>query len=185
MSHFGNWQVALRQMGHLKKNISILMRPVDNPAVQASLQMGVESKSIQFINPEGYLGGVLEIMDALSKGAIVCIMGDRSYGFDTTQVSFLGHKAYFPYGAFSVAAAAECPVIPLLSYKISEKDYTVDISNIWYPSCVKGANKKEQLKPWVDRYVKLLEAFIEKHPYDCFLFHNVWVENKGVRNDHG
>jgi len=179
-SHVGNWQVALRQIGHLKKNICIVMRPEDNAAVQKSLKLGNEERPVKVINPEGHLGGVLEMIQALEEGSVVCIMGDRAYGFDTVEVPFLGHPANFPYGAFSVAAAAGCPIIPFLTYKISERKYVVDVSHIWHPIYIEAEKKKDQLKKWVEIYVKLLEKFVGAHPYECFLFHDVWAEAKGV-----
>ena len=182
-SHVGNWQVALRQMGHLKKEICLVMRPEDNAAVRESLQMGVAAKPVTCINPDGHLGGVFEMMQALNEGKLVCIMGDRSYGFDTVEVSFLGKPAYFPYGAFLIAAAAQCPVIPFLTHKTSEREYTVSLAKVWRPSYQKGRERKQQLQQWVGDYAKLLEHYVEKHPYDCFLFHNVWTQDKGVLND--
>ncbi len=174
-SHVGNWQVALRQTEHLKKDICIVMLPEDNPAVREFLKIGEqETKPVEVIDPEGYFGGVIEMMQALKKGKLVCIMGDRGYGFDTLEVLFLGTPAYFPYGAFYVAAAAGSPVVALLTHKISKRKYMVDISNIWYPSYNSEKNKKEQLAKWVKEYVNVLEAFTEKHPYECFLHHDVW-----------
>ena len=183
-SHVGNWQVALRQLGgHLKKNISIVMRPEDNPAVHSSLKIGMEAQTVKMLNPESYLGGVLEMMQALHDGDVVCIMGDRGYGFDTVEVPFLGRSARFPYGAFLIAAATGCPVIPLFTYKISEREYVADVSHLWSPRYSRMENKKAQLAKWVGNYVQLLEAFVEKHPYECFLFHHVWIEDKGVLNE--
>lgn len=181
-SHIGNWQVTLRQMGHLKKEISIVIRPEDNPALQDSLKLGIEAKPVKIINPEGYLGGVLEMMQDLEAGRIVCIMGDRGYGFDTLKVPFLGGQAAFPYGGFSVAAATASAVIPFFTHKISEREYIADVSNIWYPVYEKGKKKEEQLAHWVGRYAALLEAFVLEHPYDCFLFHNVWNHDKGEKS---
>lgn len=179
-SHVGNWQVALMQMGHLKKRISIVMRPEDNPAVRESLGVGThDAKPVRVIDPQGHLGGVLEIMEALNEGDLVCMMGDRSYGFDTVEVPFLGHPAYFPYGPFAVAAATGSPVVALLTHKIAERKYIADMSNMWRPNYVKGASKKEQLRTWVGEYVALLGSFVNKHPYDCFLFYDVWSSNKG------
>ena len=113
---------------------------------------------------------------------MVCIMGDRSYGFETVEAPFLGQTAYFPYGAFLIAAATECPVVSLLTYKTSERDYIVDLSNVWNPVYVQGRDRKDQLKQWVGEYTKVLETFAFNHPYECFLFHNVWSQDKGVLN---
>lgn len=179
-SHMGNWQVALMQMGHLRKEIAIVMRPEDNPAVRESLGVGrYDAKAVKVIDPQGYLGGVLEIIEALNNGNIVCMMGDRSYGFETVEVPFLGKPAYFPRGPFLVAAATSSPVVALLTHKISERKYIADMSNMWRPVYVKGEVKKDQLRRWVQEYVTLLESFVDKHPYDCFLFYDVWSLNKG------
>ena len=178
-SHAGNWQVALRQIGRLKKDVCIVARTEDNPAIKASVLIGgQEAKPVETIDPESYLGGVIEMMQTLRKGKLLCIMGDRSYGFDTLQVSFLGAPAYFPYGAFYVAAATGSPVVALLTHKTTQKKYIVDISNIWYPVFESGKNKKDQLKMWVEKYANLLETFAGKHPYECFLLQDVWSKEK-------
>jgi predicted LPLAT superfamily acyltransferase len=57
----------------------------------------------------------------------------------------------------------------------------VDISNIWYPTYNSEKNKKEQLAKWVKEYVNVLEAFTEKHPYECFLHHDVWSQKRGFK----
>jgi predicted LPLAT superfamily acyltransferase len=179
-SHIGNWQVALMHMGHLRKDITIVMRPEDNPAVRECLRLGShEAKPVKMIDPQGHLGGALEIVQALNEGNIVCMMGDRSYGFDTLEVPFLGQPAYFPYGAFAVAAATESPVVALLTHKVSEREYIADVSNMWRPIYEDGQSKKEQLRGWLKNYIALLESFVEEHPYECFLFHNVWGSSKG------
>lgn len=182
-SHAGNWQVALKQMGHLKKEIVLVMRPEDNAAVGRFLQMGTEGKPVSFINPEGHLGGVLEMMQALHEGKLLCIMGDRAYSAETVEVEFLRRKAFFPYGAFLIAAAAKCPVIPFLTHKTSDREYEVSLARVWHPSYEKGKERKEQLAKWVQDYARLLEEYVKKNPYDCFLFHNVWHQDKGVLND--
>lgn len=182
-SHAGNWQVALKHMSHLSKEICLVMRPEDNAALQSSLQMAVHGKPVTCIDPQGHLGGVLEMIQALQEGKMVCMMGDRSYGFDTVEVPFLGKTAYFPYGAFFVAAAAKCPVIPFLTHKTSEREYAVSVEKVWRPVYEKGRPRKEQLQQWVAEYAALLDDYAENHPYDCFLFHNVWVQEKGAGND--
>ena len=74
-------------------------------------------------------------------------------------------------------------LLQLLTHKISKKKYIADISNIWYPEYNSEKNKKEQLKKWVKEYVNLLETFTKKHPYECFLHHDVWSKKKGVLNE--
>jgi lauroyl/myristoyl acyltransferase len=68
-------------LGHLRKDVSKVMRPEDNPAVRECLRLGShEAKPVKMIDPQQHLGGALEIVQALNEGNIVCMMGDRSYG---------------------------------------------------------------------------------------------------------
>ena len=178
MAHVGNWQVVMTTLKELNKTVYLLMRLEDNEALQNSLSLSSEQKHIKIISPEGYLGGVLEIMNVLKEGHVVAMMGDREYGFNAIGVTFLGNKARFPYSAFTIAAAAECPVITLFSTKMSDYEYSVDVARVMHPSFEKGRDRHGQLKDWVQEFAISLQEYINKHPYQCFLFHDVWKERR-------
>jgi predicted LPLAT superfamily acyltransferase len=173
-SHFGNWQIALTSLNKLGKRVYLLMREEENPAVRNSLNVGNEKGDIRIISPERAFGGVIEIMNVLRRGHVVSIMGDRSYGAKAFKIDFLGEKALFPFSAFAIAAAAECPVVILLAAKDSAYGYSVDVTNILVPCCKSSRKRNEQLMPWVQEYANILEKFIQKYPYQCFLFHDIW-----------
>ncbi len=174
-AHFGNWQGVMTQLQILNKDVYLLMHREENPAVDSSLRVTRDEGNIRIISPEEeYLGGVIQIMNVLREGEIVSIMGDRDYGSDSIEVEFLGEKAYFPYSAFSFAAAAGCPLIVLLSAKVSAHRYVVDASNVFYPTYEGKRGKRQQLQRWVQQFVMVLETYTEQYPYQCFLFHDVW-----------
>jgi len=175
-SHFGNWQIALTTLNKLDRRVYLLMRREDNPAVHDSLNVGREEGNIRIISPDQDFGGVIEMMNVLKMGNVVSIMGDRRYGSKASRIRFLGDYAYFPFSAFAIAAAAECPVVILLAAKVSDYEYTVDVSGIIYPLCRSGKKKNEQLAPWVQEYADILEKFTDKYPYQCFLFHDIWKD---------
>jgi predicted LPLAT superfamily acyltransferase len=179
-SHVGNWQVAMTALKELGKPVHLVMMPGANPAVGNKLYPRCEGGNVSIISPQQYLGGVVEIANALKKGHVVSIMGDRSYGVRALEVSFLGDKAWFPYSAFSLAASAECPVVVLKATKTSTYRYLVDMTNVLYPRYQRRKNKVSQLQPWVQEYVSLLESFVEEHPYQCFLFRDVWKKESDV-----
>lgn len=173
-AHFGNWQVALTTLKKLRRTVHLVMRPEDNSAVKNSLHISKEDDFIRIISPEEELDGVVQIMRALKKGDIVSIMGDRKYNFPALGVSFLSEKAYFPYGAFAVAAAAECPVVVLLSSRLGYKKYLVDVRDVLHPRYSGTVGKKEQLRVFVQKFAAVLEAHTKCHPYQCFLFYDIW-----------
>jgi len=173
-AHVGNWQVALTTLKNLNRLVHLVMRPEDNPAVERSLHISKEGDFIRIISPEAELDGIVQIMNALKKGDVVSIMGDRKYNFQALDVFFLGDTAYFPYGAFAIAAAANCPIVVLLSAKLAYKKYLVDVSNVLYPRYNGVAGKQEQLRSFVQQFATALDTYTERYPYQCFLFHDIW-----------
>jgi len=173
--HVGNWQTSMSLLENLDKKLYIVMRPEDNPALVDFLKISHGSK-INIISPEQEMGGAIEIVNALSQGGLVFMMGDRKYDFNTTEAVFLGDKAKFPQGAFRIAAAAGCPIIVWFSNKTSERMYNVRVKGVLNPCYRKGKEKGTQIKEWAQEFASLLEAYTKEHPYQCFLFHNVWGE---------
>jgi len=175
-SHQGNWQMAMTALGEMGKAVHLVMLPDENPALQEKLHPGQRDGKVGIISPRQYLGGVLEIMEALRKGHVVSMMGDRSYGARAGEGSVLGRKARFPYSAFSLAASAGCPVVVLQAAKVSTHRYVVDLSNVLYPGYRGRKDRAGQLQPWVQEYVSLMESFVGDYPYQCFLFRDAWKD---------
>lgn len=174
-SHVGNWQIAIPAFAQVNKKVYFVMRPEDNLAVANSLGIDRESSQIRLISPEGDFGGAIEITNAIGEGAIVAMTGDRRYSFDSVRVPFfLGAPAFFPYGAFHIAAACKVPIVILLSAKTGPRQYTVSISHLICPVYKEGRPKKDQIADWVQQYAAVLEEFLLKYPYQCFIFNDVW-----------
>ena len=176
-AHVGNWQIALTTLKKMAKPVYLVMRPEDNLAVKESLNIDGQDSFIKIISPEGFLGGVVESMQVLKEGNIVSIMGDRKYGFEALEVSFLKETAYFPFGAFSLAASSNCPIVVLLSAKLPQNKYIVDVSHILYPRYNSNQNKREQLKIYVQEFADILNEYVTTYPDQCFLFHDVWSKD--------
>ncbi len=181
-AHVGNWQIALTTLKKLNKPVYLVMRPEDNAAVKESLNIDAQDSFIKIISPDGFLGGVVEAMQVLKTGGIVSIMGDRKYGFEALEISFLKNKAYFPFGAFSLAASSNCPIVVLLSAKLAKNKYRVDVSHIIYPRYNSNKDKRQQLKAYVQEFADILDDYVATYPYQCFLFHDVWA-NEITTND--
>ena len=173
-SHQGNWQVAMTALRNMGKPVHLVMNPIEQAAVQSSFYPDQNGEMVKIISPQGYLGGVVEIMSALRRGDVVSIMGDRTYGAKALDVTFFGEAAWFPYSAFSLAASVHCPVVVLRATKVSAYRYLIDVSNVMFPRFQGRRNKAEQLRPWVQQYASLLESFASEHPYQSFLFRDVW-----------
>ena len=176
MAHLGNWQVIMTALRQFNRKVYLLMRPEDNRAVAESLNIDGGGGNISVISAEDPLGSIVAVMEAIKSGGIVSIMGDRSYDFTSVDVTFLGDPAKFSCGAFHIAALAGCPVVMLTSAKTSHRSYLVNIAGVFHPAYQRGTDKKQQLRAWVQSFANLMDQYVARHPYQCFLFYDIWRE---------
>jgi predicted LPLAT superfamily acyltransferase len=173
-AHVGSWQVAMNFLKRLNRTVYLLMRPEDNVVIKDSLGIRSEQENIRIIFSDNFLSGVIEAVQALKQGNIVSIMGDRGYGSRSVEVSFLGGTVQLPHGAFSIAAAVQCPLIVLLSAKISATQYSVDTSHVLYPRYSSRTKKDAEIKGYVQKFAYILEEYTERYPFQWFVFHDIW-----------
>lgn len=174
-AHVGSWQVAMSSLKKFDRHVHVMMRPEDNEAVKSAMNLDSGSERVNVILTSGALGGVVEAMKAIDAGDIVTIMGDRPYNFPAVEASFLGGNVRFPYGAFTLAAAAGCPVVVLLSAKVDTKRYVVDVSNIISPPSGGRGRRNAEIESAVQRYAAILQEYAEKYPFQWFVFRNIWT----------
>lgn len=176
-AHVGNWQIAMTALRRFGKTVYLMMRPEDNEAVKKALNIDSEEDTIKIIFTNDALGGVIEALKAVKQGYLVSIMGDRAYGFSAVAASFLGGNVQFPYGAFSIAAAVQCPVVVLLSAKVGVKKYLVDVSHIIPAPAGKRGNKDEEMKSAIQEFARVLEEYVHDYPFQWFVFRDIWKSN--------
>ena len=176
-AHVGNWQVTMTVLKRLEKTVYLLMSPEENIAVKKTLSVDSDKEKLRIISSGNFLGGVIEIMKVINEGSLVSIMGDRSDGYPSAEAYFLGEKADFPYGAFSIAAAAQCPVVVLLSAKVSTRKYVADVSHVIFPRYSSRNKKHEEISAWVQEFAGILEGYAEKYPFQWFVFRDLWKKN--------
>ncbi|MFA6714723.1 MAG: lysophospholipid acyltransferase family protein [Victivallales bacterium] len=176
-SHFGNWQTAMTNLQNdLGRPISFLMQPEQNEAVLEALRHNPTQGRLQVISTDSEMGGMLEVMEAVRAGHVVCIMADRAMNDRTSEVRFLGEKAHFPYTAFFMAAKLNCPVIPLFVARKGKRRDALKVSfgKLIFPVLSGEKNAAEIMSPYVGEYARELENKAKLYPFQCFLFQDVW-----------
>ncbi len=184
LAHVGNWQLALTALRNMGRPVCLLMRPEDSPAVSDYLRVSSTGTEVRLVDPQSPFGGVIELLRYVSEGWIVCMMGDRGYHFPATPVRFLDGEARFPYGAFRIAAAAGCPVLFLFAWRAGHRRYVIEAPLVCRPAYRQGADRNQQLQDWTQAFATALEGFALAHPYQVFLFQDVWTPTSTL-DDHG
>jgi predicted LPLAT superfamily acyltransferase len=177
-AHVGNWQVAMTALRKLDRTVYLMMRPEDNAAVKEALNIDSAEDKIRILYTDGSLGGVVEALKAISTGGIISIMGDRTYGYASVEASLLGGNVRFPYGVFSLATAAQCPVAVLLSAKTGKNKYIADVSRVIEPPAGIRGNKDAEIAACVQEFARILEEYADRYPYQWFVFRDMWQGNQ-------
>lgn len=177
-AHVGNWQVAMTSLGKLDRDVYLMMRPEDNVAVKEALNIDSEKETVRIIYTDGAMGGVIEALKAINRGDIVSIMGDRTYGYASMEASLLGGSVRFPYGVFSLAAAAQCPVVVLLSAKVGVKKHITDVTQVIKPPAGRQGGKDAGINACVQEFARILEEYAVRYPYQWFVFRDMWKGNE-------
>ena len=181
-SHVGNWQAVMVALKKLKKRVYLLMRAEDNEAVRKALNVDQGHDNVHIITTDEHLGGVVKMMQVLSEGQIVSVMGDRSYQSDQAEVVLLGEKAYLPYSAFRIAAGARCPVAVLFSAKVDSLSYEIEIAKAIKPQMSRRGTITERWGPAVQEYASALEDYINRYPFQYYVFEDIW-ERSNAKNE--
>jgi predicted LPLAT superfamily acyltransferase len=174
-AHVGNWQVAMTALQKFGRDVCLLMRPEDNAAVKEALNVDSGGERIEVISTDDGLGGVLAALQALAAGKLISIMGDRPYGFSATPTAFLGGTVRFPHGAFTIAAAARCPVVVLLSAKTGPRRYLVDVSHVLPAPAGGRGGRDAAVSAAVGEFARVLEGYVAAYPYQWFVFRDIWA----------
>ncbi len=97
-AHVGCWQLAMSSLSALKTQVSLLIHREEGDLDRHFFEHGGDGAPYRIVDPAGYLGGTLEMLQVLKHGEILCIMGDRVMGGEsgTVSVDFLGNRSICP-----------------------------------------------------------------------------------------
>jgi predicted LPLAT superfamily acyltransferase len=175
MSHVGSWQVALSALHFLKIPVNMIIHREEGDIDRHYFEHQSMEWPYRIIDPEGFLGGTLEMMEVLKRGEALCIMGDRVLGNlkNTLSVRFLGENALFPFSAMKIASTSGAPVVVLFPYKSGATGYGLNLARVI--RVPEGLGRSgEHFLPYVEGYVQALENFTKEYPFQFFNFYDMW-----------
>lgn len=175
MSHVGCWQVVMSALATLGRPVNLLMLQDAQDIDKHYFEHGSGRAPFNIISPEQFLGGTLEMLNALKNNEILCIMGDRVFKHKELAVSvdFLDSPVLFPASAYKLASIAQKPVVVLYSQKTGPDSYTLSIPEIMYIPGKLG-KKADNYLPYARQFVASLEAYTQQYPYQFFNFYDMW-----------
>ena len=179
-AHVGCWQLAMSTLSVLDTKVNLLMHREEGDIDRQFFEHGEGEAPYHIIDPAGYLGGSLEMLQVLKHGELLCIMGDRVMGGEggTVSIDFLGDPVEFPFSPYKLASATGAPVAVIFPYRSEEGEYALELATVIRVPEHLG-RKAAAYAPYATEFAKSLERFVAKHPYQFFNFFDMWGKPKG------
>jgi predicted LPLAT superfamily acyltransferase len=171
-SHVGNYEIAGYTLTEEKKPLNALVFYGEKASVMNNRTRLFTGKNIKMIPIRPDMGHLFEIEQALQNGEIVSIPADRILGSQKKlQIPFLGKKADFPYGPFSIATMRGLNVLAVHVIKKNSQTYKIIVTPLQYN---REASRQEQIKKLAGKYVAELERLVRLYPTQWYNFHEFW-----------
>ncbi|WP_428898330.1 Lauroyl/myristoyl acyltransferase [Parelusimicrobium proximum] len=173
-AHAGCWQSAMSTFDFMAGEKYVVYKRSKEDVDKQAHEHGGTKQTVNFIDPAGYAGGGLEIIEAIEKNGIICTMGDREFGSGKTMIRlpFLGSDISIPGAVYRIAGSYGTPVIIVFFPFAGAGRFDSLIADHFIIED-KGPDVSAY-KPDAGRFINALETFCEKYPYQFFNFYDMW-----------
>ena len=172
-SHVGNSEMAAYTMATPDKKMNIIAYGGESPVVMENRAKVLAENNIGMIvvQPDS-MDHIFCINDALQRGEVLAIAGDRKMGDNTINCHVLGADAKLPAGPFELCVTLRCPVVLTFVIKESKKTYHTytELLQVDY-----SLPRHERAHNLAQQYASRIEQMALEHPYQWFNFFDFWA----------
>ena len=171
-AHIGNYEIAGYTLVAESKRFNALVYAGEKASVMQNRDKMFAGTNIGMIAIQPDMSHLFEIDKALANGETVSMPADRINGSPKNiEYDFLGAKAKFPLGPFSVATMRSLDVLAVNVMKTSLRNYKIYVTPLSYD---KTATRKEQIRLLSLSYVAELEKRVRQYPTQWYNYYEFW-----------
>ena len=172
-SHIGNYEIAGYSLVAKGKRFNALVFGGEKESVMKNRNKLFEENNIRMIPMMSDMSHLFVIDQALNNGEILSMPADRVFGSQKSfEIDFFGAKARFPQGPFIIAAMKDVPILFVSVMKIGAKQYHISVKKI---DETDQGDTKVRAKYLAEKYVKLFENTVRKHPTQWYNYFDFWA----------
>ena len=176
-AHLGNYDLGSMIPAQTKgRRVHLVREPESDAQVQASLQEVLagfrQTEYSMHIQTDDPLQG-LELLDALRRGEIVAMQGDRPRtGARSIDATLFGRPFPLPPGPAALARIADVPLLPVFVLREGRRRYRV----VFRPPirARRTDNRAADLEVTMRQVAADVEWAIRRAPYQWFCFKRLW-----------
>jgi len=170
-AHMGNPEVGAIALGkHVEKVHVLYWRDRFAKAEEFRAKMR-KLGNVQGIPVDASPLSVVPALRVLRSGGLLACHGDRDFNDQGWPVEFFGAPAKFPPGPFMLAARGRALVLPAFFLVDAQRKFRVFYEE---PFELPEDTSEAALRPFLERWVRMLEARIREHPHQWYCFYPFW-----------
>jgi len=175
-AHIGNWEMAGKKSDRIKKTMSLVMLDAEHERIKHYLDSVMKERNFRIIPLKDDLSHLITIRQALDRGELIAIHGDRFMeGMKTLTAKFLGRDARFPEGPFYLALRMNAPISFAFAMKEGSSHYHFYATPPKIYKIPEGKRiSREHLIPVLHDYIQALENMLKKYPEQWFNYYDFW-----------
>jgi KDO2-lipid IV(A) lauroyltransferase len=176
-AHLGLYEVGSMMPASVEaRHVHLVREPEVDPRVQAYIReavAAVQGPHYTMHFQDGDLRVAMALLEALQRGELVAIQGDRPRaGGRTVQTELFGRPFAVPAGPAALARMAGSPLLPVFAIREGRRRFRV----VFCPPIrvAHGPNREADVAEAASRFAADIEAAIRRAPHQWFVFRELW-----------
>lgn len=175
-AHMGNWEVgSMLPAARDRRRIHVVREAEIDPKAQQFVEGLIRKCSGELYTThfaeDPQLG--MDLLDALRRGEVVALQGDRPRaGGKTVEASLFGHPYPLPVGPAALARAAGVPIVPVFVFREGRLRYRCVIRPAIHVA--HSTDRGRDVREATARLAAELETAIRREPHQWFCFRRLW-----------
>ncbi len=174
-SHLGSFEL-LRSLADKEEGVVFhaLMHEANAEKV-SSVLTALNPEIKDTVIPVGRSDTLFQVQAAMERGEVVGILGDRVALDDKiVECDFFGESCKFPAGPLLVGGLLGVPVIMFFGVYLGGRRYEIHFEVLSDGFTLNRITRMEQVQAMTQHYVKRLEYYCRRYPYNWFNFYDFW-----------
>ena len=178
-AHLGSWEVgSMLPASRDRRRIHVVREAETDPRAQRFIEGLIRSRAGDLYTThfadDPQLG--IGLLDALRRGEIVALQGDRPRaGGRTAEVTLFGQPFHLPIGPAALARAAGVPLVPVFVFREGRLSYRSEVRPPLHVA--QSSDRRRDLADALAQFAVELESAIRRHPHQWFCFRSLWQAN--------
>jgi lauroyl/myristoyl acyltransferase len=177
-AHMGNYDLGAALFAQkFNRGIRMVRAPEPDQETEEHLRGAVTAAGEGAVKIDYNTAGALlsfELLDALRRGEIVSIQGDRATGHVAkTRAVMFGNAIEVPNGPFILARAAEIAIFPLFFVRNGYRKYAIHVREPIYVS--RAGERASDIAPAVAQWCCALGETVARHWSQWFAFTPIFL----------